>query len=251
MVRPDITFTPKPLNETVPPKYGNILKDVAIYGVYMETTNGATKERSMVFETNDKGLAEQVLTDYQAVEYLKGAKFAIDVKYVEHSTIEDGYYTYSHIYGTGQSINFTIYNTTGTYNVADIISDWWGYIVHYTTTVTHWFYTHYMWANQADGSDMYEPDYSTTSGNWQRPLYYGTYTDGIQYKKVRDPSIYTWVELHATDPLPVEAHSTFTFTSNIFDEIEEVHGISPINKRNFRYDTWKYQENTTYPFIGG
>lgn len=116
-------FTPKPINTTIQATHSNAFSDVAVYGVYMETTTGSVKERTLIFETNEKGLADSVLADYQATTYLHKAKFDIIVKYIKHPIIEDGYYTYSHIYDTGKVIKYTIYNFPETYNIADIVSD--------------------------------------------------------------------------------------------------------------------------------
>lgn len=241
-------FTPKPINTTIQATHSNAFSDVAVYGVYMETTTGSVKERTLIFETNEKGLADSVLADYQATTYLHKAKFDIIVKYIKHPIIEDGYYTYSHIYDTGKVIKYTIYNFPETYNIADIVSDWQEYVVHYTTTHTHWNFVHYMYSDHSDGSDMYE---QPTNPNTPKPAFIGQYVDGLEYKSKLHPNKYTWTPFDPSQPFPVENHSTFTFTSNVFDTLETVQGTSPLNKRNLRHDSWNYQENTTYPFIGG
>ena len=382
-------FTPKPINTTIQATHSNAFSDVAVYGVYMETT-GLVKERTLIFETNEKGLADSVLADYKATTYLQNAKFDITVKYIKHPIIEDGYYTYSHIYDTGKVIKYTIYNFPETYNIADIVSDWQEYVVHYTTTKTHWNYEHVLYSDNADGSDPYEfnfPNYNLLentkhfSGNWSNiehwhydglyqgcsvltthdrygglyktlaitkdgyytfsafvkssnggqvwrwvnvnntdisnlnlgsdfdwkrdtitlelkagdtihiryeffilgtgsilsvamykweigqiatdyfvseseatqddfPKFFGIRESNIEYKQ-HNPALYKWQTFTGTKPIPVKEHSTFTFISNVFDMLETVHGISPLNKRNLRHDSWNYQENTTYPFIGG
>lgn len=97
-----------------------------IYGVFMTITikNGTSTEYETfpIFETDNKDEAEQVLKVYQEIGYLKKAKFEIKEKEVFTADIQDGYYTYSHIYDTGHRWNFQLFINLHDVNVADIIT---------------------------------------------------------------------------------------------------------------------------------
>lgn len=368
----------------------NDYADTAIYQVM--ATFGA--ETIQIFEADNKERAQAFIDSIISNGYLKALNPTLNIVYVNHSIIEDGYYTYSHIYENGQTINYTIYNTPLTYNVADVIQGWNGYVVQFSTDVSHWWYTNHAYANSADGTDDFttvypnlnlldgtkdfsgadwinisgvpndgtfkgltikskysqwngiyknytipeDGDYvfsiytsasadgvnpamlirknnilikntvlSTTMFDMQRfdyvyknlkkgdvvsgqvdksgtstgkvsvaghkweksstatpwmpsdsemlinpyqPFkYLGTQKSGIGYLH-DDPKWYDWQPFTGTLPVPNE-HTEFTFSTKLWDTIEEIKAIAPINKRNIRNDNWKYQPNETYPFIGG
>ena len=352
----------------------NVYADTAIYQV-MATFGTETVQ---IFEADNKERAQSFIDSIISNGYLKALNPTLNIVYVNHSIIEDGYYTYSHIYENGQTINFTIYNTPLTYNVADVIQGWQGYVVQFSTDVSHWWYDNHAYAWSANGTDgfttvypnlnlledtssnlktvsangwgtegslapnvvLYDKDKTYTLSVWiencdidtriviyffsnnDNPIYLGntikagksgfstctfTMSDNfyngyasigfmqneleyhtITYSKLKtelgnirtpympsdsevqpsdypqfigtqhtpigylhdDPKWYDWQPFTGT--LPVEnTHTEFTFSAKLWDTIEEIKAIAPINKRNIRNDNWKYQPNETYPFIGG
>lgn len=219
----------------------NVYADTAIYQVM--ATFGA--ETIQIFEADNKERAQAFIDSIVSNGYLKALNPTLNIVYVNHSIIEDGYYTYSHIYENGQTINFTIYNTPLTYNVADVIQGWQGYVVQFSTDVSHWWYDNHAYAYSADGKE----DFSTTFPTGKIPLYIGTQKSGIGYLH-DDPKWYDWQPFTGTLSVP-NTHTEFSFSTKLWDTIEEIKAIAPINKRNIRNDNWKYQSNETYPFIGG
>lgn len=236
-------FNPTPINPNYNHDFSNIRKDVIIYNVTMETENEGVKTKIIIFETNDKLLAEIFLKNYKETHYLEKAAFELETKYVEHSTIEDGYYTYSHIYDTGEHINFNIYNLPTSYNIADIVSEWYSYVVKYDSSTTHWSYTHVAYSN--DKKELY-----FTLDVENPPLYYGIYIDS-EKENSKIPSQYRWFYVITGEPIPLASHSEFSYNVNVYDTLVKVQGQLNINKRNLRYDNWKNQKNKDYPFIGG
>lgn len=385
----------------------NVYADTAIYQVM--ATFGT--ETIQIFESDNKERAQSFIDSIISNGYLKTLNPTLKIVYVNHSIIEDGYYTYSHIYENGQTINFTIYNTPLTYNVADVIQGWQGYVVQFSTDVSHWWYDNHAYAYSSDGTDRLTTVYPNLnlltnsrlqSGNitpfapvnnavltinsnvkglnvscsggaisYQQGvgqgvipvsagnqytisvkvintgtvaidkfiLQFGFYnsagtglgypnktfsipadgkvyslsytatttadTTGIRYYCLDtatlanvahtftiydmkaepgstatphmpsssevttadwpsfigtqhtpigylhdDPKWYDWQPFTGTLPLE-NTHTEFSFSTKLWDTIEEIKAIAPINKRNIRNDNWKYQPNETYPFIGG
>lgn len=366
-------------------EHKNVYADTAIYQVM--ATFGA--ETIQIFEADNKERAQAFIDSIVSNGYLKALNPTLNIVYVNHSIIEDGYYTYSHIYENGQTINFTIYNTPLTYNVADVIQGWQGYVVQFSTDVSHWWYDNHAYAYSADGTDRFTnvfPNLNLLDGtkdfsgdwinNWAWPndgtykgltvkstqigwngmfkkyivpqngLYtwssfvksesdtsnifrvmfinnkefpivglghkfdwlrdsvtislkkgdevifnYGNSENnggklsvagyklehgsiatlymqsasevqpsdypqfiGTQHTPIGylhdDPKWYDWQPFTGTLPLQ-NTHTEFSFSTKLWDTIEEIKAIAPINKRNIRNDNWKYQPNETYPFIGG
>lgn len=354
----------------------NVYADTAIYQVM--TTFGT--ETIQIFESDNKERAQSFIDSIISNGYLKTLNPTLNIVYVNHSIIEDGYYTYSHIYENGQTINFTIYNTPLTYNVADVIQGWNGYVVQFSTDVSHWWYDNHAYAWSADGTDRFTNVYpnlnllagtsstlKTASGkNWDTgapdsikanptvlkngqsytysawiqdcdvdtraviyiydSLGFHSYTGNViaagssglstvtfnitgdatkcspsvgftekqasyhnlKYSKLKlepgstdtpwmpsdsevqpsdypqfigtqhtpigylhdAPKWYDWQPFTGT--VAVEnTHTEFAFSAKLWDTIEEIKAIAPINKRNIRNDNWKYQPNEQYPFIGG
>ena len=349
----------------------NDYADTAIYQVMATFDNVVTQ----IFEADNQKRAQDFIDSIISNGYLKTLNPTLNIVYVNHSIIEDGYYTYSHIYENGQTINYTIYNTPLTYNVADVIQGWNGYVVQFSTDVSHWWYTHFAYASSSDGQTnftnpnlinqkdlvpgflgptgnlmpageakeetttnlipinynndytlqvfltmtalrsswtgiswfdektqfmkrdtfqeanvptsgdynyVYNPIIPTNAkflkisfrswGNGRVKLEYGNLpTAWIASPQELNPANYpafigiqkTPIEYHHNDPkwydwqpftgtLPVEStHTEFSFSAKLWDTIEEIKAIAPINKRNIRNDNWKYQPNEQYPFIGG
>lgn len=384
-------MTPPVINATRTTNHKNDFADTIIYQVFA-TLNGVSTQ---IFETDNKDKAQQFVDVINGNTFLTKLQATIKTKYVNHAVIEDGYYTYSHIYENGQTINFTIYNSPITYNTADVINGWMGYILKFTSQVSHWWYDNHAYAYSADGTDGFTTDYPNLnlldgtrdfSGDWH-PTFWefdGTYK-GLKVKKVTgawnglykdftapkdgvytfsayiknsgsnlsdasvhrfvqknnanvpslikhigknfdwlrdsvsislkagdvthvsfsldngsnsvywtaghkweegaidtqympsasevqpsdypqfkfigtqhtpigylhdDPKWYDWQPFTGTLPVP-NAHTEFSFSTKIWDTIEEIKAIAPINKRNIRNDNWKYAPNEQYPFIGG
>jgi disulfide oxidoreductase YuzD len=349
----------------------NVYADTAIYQVM--ATFGA--EPIQIFEADNKERAQAFIDSIISNGYLKTLNPTLNIVYVNHSIIEDGYYTYSHIYENGQTINFTIYNTPLTYNVADVIQGWQGYVVQFSTDVSHWWYDNHVYAWSADGKDRFtnlnlinqkdlEPGYINNTGgitppsaeanertspflevdvsqsytaqifvtlgtqrsswcgiSWfdenqifikrntfqesnvpisgkytyhytvqppsnakfvrisfrkwndgklkfeqgstatpwipsaselqpsEYPQFIGTQHTPIGYLH-DDPKWYEWQPFTGTLSVS-NTHTEFSFSTKLWDTMEEIKAIAPINKRNIRNDNWKYQPNETYPFIGG
>lgn len=371
-------------------EHKNVYADTAIYQVM--ATFGT--ETIQIFEADNKERAQAFIDSIISNGYLKALNPTLNIVYVNHSIIEDGYYTYSHIYENGQTINFTIYNTPLTYNVADVIQGWKGYVVQFSTDVIHWWYDNHAYAWSADGTDRFltvfpnlnllerTKDFSgywindvnwsndgtykgltvkkrtgrwtgihkiftapkdgvytfsayvkstgnnanitrfvtlngedywgseaftnlgsnfdwvrdsfsvnlkagytfsaryeisgegtdlilwTAGHKWEQgsiatpymqsasevqpseyPQFIGTQHTSIGYLH-DDPKWYDWQPFTGTLSVP-NAHTEFSFSTKLWDNIEEIKAIAPINKRNIRNDNWKYQPNETYPFIGG
>jgi len=110
--------------------------------------------------------------------------------------------------------------------------------------VSHWWYDNHAYANSADGKIDFTTKFPLTI-----PQFIGIQHTPIGYLH-DDPKWYNWQPFTGT--LPVEnTHTEFSFSTKLWDTIEEIKAIAPINKRNIRNDNWKYQPNETYPFIGG
>lgn len=136
-------------------EHKNVYADTAIYQV-MATFGTKTIQ---IFEADNKERAQSFIDSIISNGYLKALNPTLNIVYVNHSIIEDGYYTYSHIYENGQTINFTIYNTPLTYNVADVIQGWQGYVVQFSTDVSHWWYDNHAYAWSADGTNGFTTVY--------------------------------------------------------------------------------------------
>jgi len=225
--------------------YENIFKDVTIYRLFITQTINQVTETYQVYESNDLATIQQVQADYQAIAFFKNVTYQITAEDVFHSTIEDGYYTFSHIFETGHKFNFSLYTMLHDRNIAEIITSWFELIVHFQTQVTHFSVQHIAFANSADGAT----DFSLIYDNENPQQYYGTYTDFLVNDSV-NPAKYTWQVIPQNIPIKVE--SRFSFVATVTVELEQVLGKpQAINKRDRRNDNWNYAPNSDYPFIGG
>lgn len=225
--------------------YQNIFKDITIYRLFMTTTINQQVSTFQIYETYDQDLITTVMNDYKKVKYLKNATFEIRSEDVFHNTIEDGYYTFSHIYETGHTLNFSLYTMLHDSNIAEIISQWFEIVLNVQYQVTHTSIDHIAYANSSDGTK----DFSLTFDKNNLPLYYGIYTNQLIHDSI-NPKMYQWQKIQ--NDVPMKQISTFQFTATITSELQQVLGVpQTINKRDRRNDFWRYSENKDYPFIGG
>lgn len=234
-------MTPPVINVSRTTNHKNDFADTIIYQVFA-TLNGVSTQ---IFETDNKDKAQQFVNVINGNTFLTKLQATIKTKYVNHAVIEDGYYTYSHIYENGQTINFTIYNSPITYNTADVINGWMGYVLKFTSQVSHWWFTKYAYADSLDGVD----NFSTTYPTDHTPKFIGIEVSPIGYKH-DTPKWYKWQPFNEGMSTN-EMHTVFDYKVEITDEVEQINQTAPINKRNIRNDNWKYAPNEQYPFIGG
>ncbi|MDP0941594.1 hypothetical protein, partial [Klebsiella quasipneumoniae] len=81
-----------------------IFSDVALFQLMMNQTQ-------VIFETDSKELIEHLLEVFKSNKVYKKTTFTINTKYINHSIIEDGYYTFSQIYQHHNVLKYTIVNT--------------------------------------------------------------------------------------------------------------------------------------------
>lgn len=228
------------------PKYQNIFKNVTIYRLYItQNDDNGLPLMYQVFENNDRDKVEQVKSDYEKIKYFQNVTYSITEEVIFHETIEDAYYTYSHIFETGEVLNFSLYTMMSSPNIAEIISKWFELIVYYQTQVSHFHVEHIAYANNETGTLDFTFDYDIKNPS----KYYGTYSDQLIHS-TKNPEKYTWVLIE--DDVPITTKTEFSFHVSVKTRLEQVIGNpEAINKRDRRYDKWQYKENEDYKFIGG